>query len=802
MAESKRRSDSIVPEVDGRDRVESFRCSLDPILGATVDQIFVLDQDGCCLYVNAAGAHSLGLPTKQIIGRTWRDLGIPIELMEHCDRRRAQVFASGETLTGETRLPTSEGVRDCDYILSPMRAADGTIEAVVVTVHDISHHKSIEGDLRASVDRQAAVATREQQGRIEAERLALERAAVLGQMTDGVVLVAPDGKITLVNEAARRLLGVTSLRAADVLVDGESSTLEFFASDGSPYPLEDLPLRRAVASGETVADAELRIRRKDGTEIEIQASATPVVGKNGNRLGGVLLFRDVTAPRAFERQKGEFIATISHELRTPLTVIKGQAQYLARRIGRADSADGNAILPRLSTIDGTVTRLTEMVNGLIEVTQGTPAQLAPGSTPLTAGLPPKSHQLRVVQQIAGMLVKELDLERVADVIAEQSFHLCNAASAGVYVVDRSRRELHLLARHGIKPLTPRAQRTLSALPMDAPTFASVAARTGRSVEIRDLAAIGPEFEISCELAREEGLQSVLAQPLYARGHLVGVLTTLFTTPHTFVPEERELIGAMGDLWSIAIDNARLYREAQEAIQQSTDLERLRDEWVSLIAHDLRQPATVITGYVDLLMQRLERCIDLIRERQLLDHIGTAARNLDQMVGDLLDVSRIETRRLTIESRPIDLAALAHDVVDRAETMTRGHTIRLQIHDDIPPIHADPTRVEQMLGNLLANAAKYGYPTTSIWVDLARQGDLVEVSVTNLGDGIPPGEQSKLFGRFHRSGQAAGQNIAGLGLGLYITKGLVEAHGGRIWVESLPTHATTFHFVLPISGQPS
>jgi PAS domain S-box-containing protein len=683
-----------------------------------------------------------------------------------------------------------------------MRAVDGTIEAVVVTVHDISHHKSIEGNLRASVDRQAAVATREQQGRIEAERLALERAAVLGQMTDGVVLVAPDGKITLVNEAARRLLGVTRLRAADVLVDGESSTLELFASDGSPYPLEDLPLRRAITSGETVADVELRVRRKDGTEIEIQASATPVVGKNGNRLGGVLLFRDVTAPRAFERQKGEFIATISHELRTPLTVIKGQAQYLARRVGRTDPMDGDAILTRLSTIDGTVTRLTEMVNGLIEVTRGTPAQLAPGPTSLNAGLLPKSHQLRAVQQIAGMLVEELNLERVANVVAEQSFRLCNAATAGVYVVDSSRRELCLLGRHGNKSLSPNAQRTLSALPMDAPTFASVAARTRRPVEIRDLAAIGPGFELSCELAREEGLQSALAQPLFARGHLVGVLTTLFTTPHTFVPEERELIRAMGDLWSIAIDNARLYREAQEAIQRTTELERLRDEWVSLIAHDLRQPATVITGYVDLLLQRLEQCIDLTRERQLLDHIGTAARNLNQMVGDLLDVSRIETRRLAIEPRPVDLTALTRDVTERAATMTRGHTIHLTVHDDVPPIQADPARVEQMLGNLLANAAKYGYPTTSIWVDLARKGGGAQVSVTNLGKGIPSDEQPKLFHRFHRSHQAISENSAGLGLGLYITKGLVEAHGGRIWVESIPKHTTTFHFVLPIPGQPS
>jgi signal transduction histidine kinase len=587
----------------------------------------------------------------------------------------------------------------------------------------------------------------------------------------------------------------------------------------------------------------------------------------------------------------------------------------------------------------------------------------PGCVESEPGLSSKIQPLAAVQQIARTLVEELNPDRVAAVIADQSFCLCHAAAVGVWFVDVTRGELRLLGRQGIREPSPEAWRTLAAMPLNAPSFPSVAAQTGQPIEIADIATVGPGFELSCQLMREEGLHSVLAKPLFARGRTVGVLTILYATPHTFVPEERELVEAMGDLWSIAIDNACLYQEAQQAIahertvrtevestnarlrvtnlslaesrqraqrlaadlkgerdrlqqvvdalpvglaivdatgryvlvnaiarevnghdpvgqsifatgalplnarhadgtpyreqetplhrslhdgeivrgdqmslpadgtgrelpllvdsvplrdgrgrisgavvvfqdiSQLRELQRMRDEWVSLIAHDLRQPVTVISGYVELLERRIAGRSDLARERQLLAHVGTAARNLDHMVGDLLDVSRIETRRLTIEPRPIDLATFAQDVVERSATMTPGHAIRLQVHDDIPPVHADPARVEQILGNLLANAAKYGYASSSIWVDLIRRGEMVQVSVTNLGDGIPRQEVPKLFSRFHRAPKIIEKRAGGLGLGLYIAKGLVEAHGGRIWVESVPKKATTFHFTLPIPRPP-
>jgi signal transduction histidine kinase len=150
----------------------------------------------------------------------------------------------------------------------------------------------------------------------------------------------------------------------------------------------------------------------------------------------------------------------------------------------------------------------------------------------------------------------------------------------------------------------------------------------------------------------------------------------------------------------------------------------------------------------------------------------------------------------------DLVALVRAVVERTAALTQGHPVRVDVAGEIPPLELDPERIEQILDNLLSNAAKYSYPTTEIVVEIERCGAAVEVSVTNQGDGIAPEELPRLFRRFYRTVEARAGQVAGVGLGLYITKGLVEAHGGRIWAESTPGQTTTFRFTLPTRSTPS
>ncbi|WP_437590271.1 PAS domain-containing protein [Sorangium sp. So ce1000] len=234
------------------------------------------------------------------------------------------------------------------------------------------------------------------------------------------------------------------------------------------------------------------------------------------------------------------------------------------------------------------------------------------------------------------------------------------------------------------------------------------------------------------------------------------------------------------------------------ITRLKELERLKEEWTSVVAHDLKQPVTTIIGYATQL-ERKPQVAAAVKTRA--GHILTSAKRLGRMVSDLTDISQIESRRLAIERAPIDLRALVEAVVERMTSETEGRAIDVESRSEIPIVRADAGRVEQVLSNLISNAVKYGDPETPIRVTLERRDDAVQISIRNSGRGIPAEDLPLLFERFFR-GKAKEERVVGLGLGLYIAKGLVEAHSGRIWVESPEDGHTTFHFTLPIEAPSS
>ncbi len=235
------------------------------------------------------------------------------------------------------------------------------------------------------------------------------------------------------------------------------------------------------------------------------------------------------------------------------------------------------------------------------------------------------------------------------------------------------------------------------------------------------------------------------------------------------------------------------KEAQWRIQE---LSRQREEFISVVAHDLKGALTAIHGYAELLIRPDHRKALSPVAQQAVETIAQGTRRLERMINDLLDVSRLEARRLSLEKQPLDLVALVRDVVARTVELTKGHTVELEVRGNIPRLEADPVRIEQILTNLLSNAGKYAYPNTPIILSVEPVDGEVLVSVSNEGPGIEPEDIPKLFTRFHRTEAAKQEKTPGLGLGLYISKGLVEAHGGRMWVESQPGKITTFRFTLP------
>ncbi|HLH72303.1 MAG TPA: PAS domain-containing sensor histidine kinase [Chloroflexota bacterium] len=241
----------------------------------------------------------------------------------------------------------------------------------------------------------------------------------------------------------------------------------------------------------------------------------------------------------------------------------------------------------------------------------------------------------------------------------------------------------------------------------------------------------------------------------------------------------------------------VFQDMTERKRSEEEIERLREEWMSVVAHDLRQPVTLIMGFASVLARQLQGHPDMVAEIRATDQVMSAARSLNKMIGDLLDFSRIEAGHLRLERKPADLVALLQLLSSRVVVLAQNHSVRMEMSEGPLPVDVDSARFEQILGNLLANAAKYSDPGREITLLVGRHDGDAEIVVESYGAGIAAEELPHLFSRFYRPRLAGDGRVAGLDLGLYITRGLVEAHGGKIWVESVPNQSTTFHFTLPL-----
>jgi PAS domain S-box-containing protein len=221
----------------------------------------------------------------------------------------------------------------------------------------------------------------------------------------------------------------------------------------------------------------------------------------------------------------------------------------------------------------------------------------------------------------------------------------------------------------------------------------------------------------------------------------------------------------------------------------------RGELISTLAHELRSPLTSVKGFTSTLLHRWERFSD-DQKREMLKTVNMDADRVTRLIRELLDVSRIDAGRLELRRSEFDLAAMATGIVGRFDLQHDGHSFRITFPDDFPRVYADPDKIEQVLTNLVENAVKYS-DGGEISVTGAVTEDEVEVAVRDHGVGIPPDQLPLIFTKFYRrEGSGA---PSGTGLGLFIARGLVEAHNGRIWADSAPDQGTTLRFRLPRGG---
>lgn len=232
-----------------------------------------------------------------------------------------------------------------------------------------------------------------------------------------------------------------------------------------------------------------------------------------------------------------------------------------------------------------------------------------------------------------------------------------------------------------------------------------------------------------------------------------------------------------------------------------ELEQAKSDFVSTVSHELRTPLTSIKAYTATLRRR-DVEFDEDTSQEFLRVVEEETDRLTRLISDLLDISRIESGRMELKKRDFDMAQLVRIVTDKLRSQATGHAIALDSDESVGPVYADVDKIEQVIMNLLDNAIKYSPAGGEIGVELHVKSRRVEFSVHDHGVGIPVEHLEHIFDKFHRVDNRATRKVYGTGLGLYVSKNIVEAHGGTIWAESVFGEGSTFRFTLPLSSRQS
>ncbi|MGB9880297.1 MAG: sensor histidine kinase, partial [Anaerolineae bacterium] len=294
------------------------------------------------------------------------------------------------------------------------------------------------------------------------------------------------------------------------------------------------------------------------------------------------------------------------------------------------------------------------------------------------------------------------------------------------------------------------------------------------------------------------ITTAVALPLVVKGEKIGILgLAKEKKEHAFVRSDLELLSVLASQAAIAIQNARLFTRLRNAYEQLKELDRMKSDFISTVSHELRSPLHSISGYVQLLLDG--KAPDKATQQECLEIVYRQTQHLTNLINDLLDASRMESASLVLQKEPVQMYLAVQEVLADLQPLAEQAQITLTNHltPDLPVVFGDKERLKQVVRNLVHNAIKFtpkgGHVTISATVEPGR----IVVSVQDDGIGIPAEALPRLFERFYQVDSSSTRRAGGTGLGLYICKQIVTAHGGEIWVKSQVGKGSTFSFTLPL-----
>jgi PAS domain S-box-containing protein len=654
-------------------------------------------------------------------------------------------------------------------------------------------------------------------------------ASLIDASDDAIVITDTEGRITAWNPGAERLYGYTAAEAI-----GQPISL-LFPSDRT---VDQAELLQRVLRGEVLREMATWQRRKEGSEVPVSLTVSPVRTATGEVRGTLRIARDVTgrlAAASAAQRLGAIVASsddaiVSKDL---MGIVRSWNRAAERMFGyTAEEMIGQsirAIIPadRQSEEDRVLASIGrgKKVDHFDTIRQRKDGSLVPISLTVSPIFDEDGKVIgasKIARDISERRQAEAERERLL-VLAQQSARVTQTLNQVGTVVSSSldratilqavtdaataatRAEFGAFFYNRVDPKTGAGYLlyTLSGAPREAfeqfphpratalfgPTF------RGEGIVRLDDVTQDPRYGLNAPF---DGLppghlpvRSYLAVPVKARsGEVIGGMFFGHPQPGIFRPEDERLVTGIANWASVALENARLYAEIQES-------SRLKDEFLATLSHELRTPLNALLGYARMIRSGV---IAADGTSRAVETIERNALSLSQIVEDILDVSRIITGKIRLNVQPVDLPAVVRAAVEAMLPAADAKGIKIEVVLDprASPISGDPERLQQVAWNLMTNAVKFTPSGGKVQVQLARVNSHVEIVVSDTGIGIRPDFLPHIFERFRQADAGTNRERGGLGLGLGIARQLVELHGGSIEASSAGEgQGSTFRIKLPL-----
>ncbi len=630
---------------------------------------------------------------------------------------------------------------------------------------------------------------------LETERSTLE--AILRQMPSGVVIAeAPSGRLILGNEQSERIFGEPFQPSAEV---AEYAEWPIFHPDGQPYIPEQMPLARALQRGEVVVREEVCARRRDGSWLTLENSAAPIRNAEGRIVAAVVIFDDITARKHAEQALRESEARFHDLVEVTSDMVwevnvEGDYTYLSPRVRDLlgyEPAElvGRSTLdlipvedqPRFEATFRAIAAERKPIRFLENVNirkDGRPVLLETSAVPFLAPDGSLGGYRGIDRDITQRKQAEEERERLKAQAEEVAAHAQREAAELDATINAIPDGVVLYTPEGEAEHMNAAALRLAGLPPAEWKKPMEQREAALRIETAEGKPLPPEETPPLRVLRGEQVHNIIE--VFHRPDGKQVWVSASAAP--ICAADGTLLGVVGTFTDITTLH---------------ELQEQRDDILRAVSHDLRNPLATVLGQAQLLQRRLMRQARNGRERESVEAIISGAQRMNTMIQDLVDSARSESGQLRLNRQRLDLPRFAAEVLRRnADTLAVERV--LIATPRIPlQVSADPDRLERILVNLLSNALKYSPPDTQVSVTFWRKDGQVITAVTDRGIGIAPEEQAHLFQRYFRTAVGR-ERPGGVGLGLYITRTLVEAHGGRIWAQSELGKGSTFFFSLPVA----